>query len=85
MLGEHFFELALKLAVGTFHITSMWPHRWSKNMRFTAGQRPCTGFVRYEHAGIATHVVLPDYLTPIIILFVSSSAIGQRTTDAVER
>jgi hypothetical protein len=88
MPGELFLSWRLRLQLALF-ISRVCGHRWSKNMRFTAGQRPrrpTTGFVRYGHAGTPTHVVLPDYRTPIIfvVLFVSSSAIGRRTTDAVE-
>ena len=48
-----FFELAApKFAVGTFHITSMWPQMEQKH-EVHGVQRPTTGVVRYEHAGTA--------------------------------
>lgn len=53
-----FFELAPKFAVGTFHITSVWPQLEQKH-EVHRGQRPTTGFVRYERAGTATYGVIP--------------------------
>ena len=49
----------LSLSLALFIITGMWPQMEQKH-EVRRGQRP-TGFVQYEHAGSAMHVVLPHH------------------------